>query len=187
MSAERAGPNGEPGSKPSGAGAPMRFWQQEQMPRWRLDHRGDTCCLSALRPRIWPRRPAGDPCLRPHRPAAAAPHPVGVFGQRAGDARTAATGLLRTVGGVRLLTLRGRDARVVRRLCWSREPAFQFRNTCRQDADLLSLRLDLRLLCLHQGDQVTVRKGEKGGAVHPSPVGDSAVTVSSRILPEGGE
>src|ERR1700722_9159441 len=32
--------------------------------------------------------------------------PVRVFGQRAGDARTAATGLLRTVGGVRLLTLR---------------------------------------------------------------------------------
>jgi hypothetical protein len=43
----------------------------------------------------------------------------------------------------------------------------QFRNTCRQDADLLSLRA----------------KGEKGCAAHPSPVGDSAVTVSSRILP----
>jgi len=111
--------------------------------------------------------------------------PVRVFGQSAGDARTAATGLLRTVGKVRLLTLRGREARVVRRLRWSREPGFQFRNTCRQDADLLSLRLDLRVLCQDQGDQVIVRKGEKGCAVHPSPVGDSAVTVSSRIFPGG--
>jgi hypothetical protein len=56
-----------------------------------------------------------------------------------------------------------------------------------QDADLLSLRLDLRVLCQDQGDQVIVRKGEKGCAVHPSPVGDSAVTVSSRIFQEGGE
>jgi hypothetical protein len=86
--------------------------------------------------------------------------PVRVFGQSSGDARTAATGLLRTVGKVRLLTFRGRDARVVRRLCWSREPGFQFRNTCRQDAALLSLRLNLRVLCLDQGDQVIVRKGE---------------------------
>jgi hypothetical protein len=113
--------------------------------------------------------------------------PVRVFGQRAGDARMTATRLLRAVGKVRLLTLRGRDARVVRRLCRSREPAFQFHNTCRQDADLLSLRLDLRLLSLDQGDQVTVRKGEKGCAVHPSPVGDSAVTVSSWISQNGGE
>jgi len=113
--------------------------------------------------------------------------PVRVFGQRAGDARMTAPRLLRAVGKVRLLTLRGRDARVVRRLCWSREPAFQFHNTCRQDDDLLSLRLDLRLLRLDQGDQVTVRKGEKGCAVHPSPVGDSAVTVSSRISQNGGE
>ena len=28
MSADRPGPNGEPASKPSGAGAPTRFWQQ---------------------------------------------------------------------------------------------------------------------------------------------------------------
>jgi hypothetical protein len=55
----------------------------------------------------------------------------------------------------------------------------------RQDADLLSLRPDRHLLCLNQGDQVIVRKGEKGCAVHPSPVGDSGVTVSSRILPGG--
>jgi hypothetical protein len=109
--------------------------------------------------------------------------PVRVFGQGASDARTAATGLLWTVGKVRLLTLGGRDTRVVRRFGWSRESGFQFRNTSRQDADLLRLRLDQRVLCQDQGDQVVVRKGEKGCAVHPSPVGDSAVTVSSRNAP----
>jgi len=36
MSADRPGPNGEPGSKPSGAGAATRVWQQGQTPRWRL-------------------------------------------------------------------------------------------------------------------------------------------------------
>jgi hypothetical protein len=40
----------------------------------------------------------------------------------------------------------------------------------RQDVDLLSLRLDRHLLCLDQGDQVTVRKGEKGCAVHLHPL-----------------
>jgi hypothetical protein len=191
MSAERAGPNGEPGSKPfwrwsanallaAGTDAAVAFDAGDDGAQRRqvdvvvgMDLRqvGGAKCVGA----VW----TGSKCRLDD--------PVRVFGQRAGDARTAATGLLRTVGGVRLLALRGRDARVVRRLCWSREPAFVFRNTCRQDADLLSLRLDLRLLCLHQGDQVTVRKGEKGCAVHPSPVGDSAVTVSSRILSEGGE
>ena len=78
-------------------------------------------------------------------------------------------GLLRTVGKVRLLTLRGRDARVVRRLCWSREPGFQSRNTRRHDADLLGLRLDLRVLCQDQRDQVITGKGKQGGAVHASP------------------
>jgi hypothetical protein len=36
MSAERAGSKGEPASKPSGAGAATRLWQQGQTPRWRL-------------------------------------------------------------------------------------------------------------------------------------------------------
>jgi hypothetical protein len=49
----------------------------------------------------------------------------------------------------------------------------------------MSLRLDLRLLCQNQGDQVIVRKGKKGCAVHPAPVGDSTVTVSSRFSQEG--
>jgi hypothetical protein len=111
--------------------------------------------------------------------------PVGVFGQSAGDPRAAATGLARAVGKVRLLALRGGQARVVRRLAWSCEFGFQFSDTGGEDADLMSLRLDLRLLCQNQGYQVIVRKGKKGCAVHPAPVGDSTVTVSSRFSQEG--
>jgi hypothetical protein len=38
-----------------------------------------------------------------------------------------------------------------------------------QTADLLSLRLDLRLLCQDRDDQAIAGKGEQGCAVHASP------------------
>ena len=51
----------------------------------------------------------------------------------------------------------------------------------------MSLRLDLRLLCQNQRDQVIVRKGMKGRAVHRASVADPTMTLSSRIFPGRGE
>src|SRR4051795_13364391 len=64
-------------------------------------------------------------------------------------------------------------------------PMQQYEPSSCRSADLLSLRLDLRVLRLDQGDQVVVGQAEQGGAVHPSPVGDPTVTVSRGISQPG--
>ena len=80
---------------------------------------------------------------------------VRVLAQRAGDPGAAGAGrLLGAISQVRLLALRGRQAGVVRRLRRGRKLGFQVGDARGQDADLLRLRLDLRMLRLDQGDQV---------------------------------
>jgi hypothetical protein len=82
-----------------------------------------------------------------------------MIGQCAGHAGPARAGLLAGVWQVRLLTLRGRQAGVVRGLGRGGEPAFQLGDARGQRRNLLRLRLD-------QGNQVVAGNSAKGGAVH---------------------
>ena len=91
---------------------------------------------------------------------------IGMFAQRAADAGATATALLPPIGEVRLLALRGRRARVVRRLGRGAEPGFKLRNPRHQRSDLRSLRLDLSRLRQDQADQILLRQCEKRVAIH---------------------
>ena len=84
---------------------------------------------------------------------------IGVLGQRAGDAGTTGAGLLLAIGKVGLLALRGRRARIVRRLRRRIEPGLQRRDARRQGADLRRLGED-------QGDEIILGEGEEGFAIH---------------------
>ena len=84
---------------------------------------------------------------------------VGVLGQRAGHAGTTDAGLLRAIGTVGLLALRGRRAGIVRGLRRGAEPGSQHGDARRQRADLRRLRQD-------QGDQIILGESKKGFAIH---------------------
>jgi hypothetical protein len=95
---------------------------------------------------------------------------VRALGQRAGDAGAARAGLLLDrIGQVRLLALGRRHAGVVRRLGRGGELGFQFGDARGQGADLPGLRLDLRVLRQHEGNQVITGKGKERCAVHALP------------------
>ena len=190
ISAHRPGPNGEPGSKPSGAGAATRFWQQGQTPRWRLmrvTHRPDRRQIDVVvgvdvgqiggAERLGAMRTGGERRLDDF---------VGVFGQRAGDAGAAGAGFFGGRGG----STSG-PSRAAGWNCpasWAeRRALLPVRQCARSTPRSASLRLDLRLLRQKQGDQVFVGQRKEGCAVHASPVIDSTVTVSSGISRRGGE
>ena len=87
---------------------------------------------------------------------------VGIGCQCAAGARSAATGLPGALGQVRLLALRGRDARIVRGPGWRVEPGLKVGDPRGQPLNLYAQSLDLRLLRQDQADQVVLGKGEEG-------------------------
>ncbi len=96
--------------------------------------------------------------------------PVRVLGQRTGHPGAARARRLREgIGQVRLPGFRGRQAGVVRRLRWGRELCLQFCNARGQGADLLRLRLNLRMLRQDQRDQLITGESEEGRMVHAAP------------------
>jgi hypothetical protein len=99
-------------------------------------------------------------------------HTVGVFGQHAGDTGPAPARLLRAVGTVRLLALRGRQAGIVRRLRWGGELGFQRRNSRCQRLNLRNLRKD-------QGNKLIFGQSKKGIAVHRDGESDRSSSVNS--------
>jgi hypothetical protein len=92
---------------------------------------------------------------------------IWVFGQDAGNARTAAAALAGRSGTVGLRPLRGRRAGVVGGLGRDIELGLQRGHLLSQSRNLRRQGLDPCLVCQHPRNQILFRKRKKGVARHP--------------------